>query len=848
MTNRSVAAWAVAVLLTTSLPPKPAKALEVEKALALIEANERRYQAEQWTIEFRQGKLIDIDDMKTITFGPVVHKGRVILDPVSGRYRSDLESVMRWVNGAADHIAQRQSWSYNGRELRDVAFVKPGKKLPSNPPKLDEDQGHGRIFREGDQKSEFPAFQVPTGIGEMPPNFRGGKLSAMIREGLKLGPKRPVAVVEAEGVWKVTTPEPDGDSTILIDYDPGKGVVLQAVWKNGNPERAWSRYVVELQKVGNDYWVPKTIHVVNLIDKLVDRFVYSDVRINEKLDGTAFTLEFPPRVKVIDYVRKASYVVGAGTADDRESIRRFITQHNLAPETGSPPVWASWTWQRTNLLILSAAVLVVVGLFFFRRPRATGIVALLALGLSAGDAGAGESVGRPECDKGGNWVFRTATGETISTRQCGFMVTVFALEYFGVEYDSVQTSKSLPPNEDGVRLSDVRDVLRGHGLDVEARQGVRVKNLDAFVGPGVLAILPLRMTETNSSHYLVVARPKEGRDAVVLDVPMTSKPLAKSLTDEMLAPTQGLVLFVKRSERPRVPKELVRAEPARIDLGTIVMGTNEASTPLKKSFRIKNHGTSPVMVCRVVKSCGCLDMNYEGGLLAPGESREVSFMVLPASMGGTGQQSKVIAFRFSDATELAVPVTATTIDKAEAQKIVVAPASLQIDLSDAKAGVRLEETVRVTHGPGRGRVRAVAKAPWLAVEAIPVNDTETNLRLSVTPDVALLGGLSESKSAVGTVAVAIEADAPPVEVAVRLYVKDFADVRPQLVHASRGGPEPALVTVRPLAHLTKKLVVARVWSDAEDLTLEQQDESDGSVSVRVKTGSRPGARPAWDST
>jgi len=91
---------------------------------------------------------------------------------IAGRYRADLESVMKWVNGAADHVAERQSWSFDGHEWRDVSFVKPGHELPSDPPKKDEDSGHGRVFQEGEEKSNFrKSYGSVSGID----NFSTGK-------------------------------------------------------------------------------------------------------------------------------------------------------------------------------------------------------------------------------------------------------------------------------------------------------------------------------------------------------------------------------------------------------------------------------------------------------------------------------------------------------------------------------------------------------------------------------------------------------------------------------------------------------------------------------------------------
>ena len=46
----------------------------------------------------------------------------------------------------------------------------------------------------------------------------------------------------------ISVPEPEGDSTIVVEYDPQKSAVLRATWQNGTPERPWARCDYELQE------------------------------------------------------------------------------------------------------------------------------------------------------------------------------------------------------------------------------------------------------------------------------------------------------------------------------------------------------------------------------------------------------------------------------------------------------------------------------------------------------------------------------------------------------------------------------------------------------------------------
>ncbi len=135
------------------------------------------------------------------------------------------------------------------------------------------------------------------GIGEMPPNHLGEPLSGLIRNGLKS--RRTVRITAASDLWKIVVPEREGDSTIIVEYDPQKDAVLRATWQNGSPEHPWARCDYELQEV-DGFWVPRTISKVLLFDHLIWQTRISDVQLNMAIPPQAFELVFPPWASVTD--------------------------------------------------------------------------------------------------------------------------------------------------------------------------------------------------------------------------------------------------------------------------------------------------------------------------------------------------------------------------------------------------------------------------------------------------------------------------------------------------------------------------------------------------------------------
>ena len=99
----------VLILGALTCPPAPAGTdIEIDKVLATIESTERRAQSLQWSVEFRAGKVKDPLRPETASWGPVHHRGHVVIEHFSGRYRVELDSVMRWIQGIDDHVAETQ--------------------------------------------------------------------------------------------------------------------------------------------------------------------------------------------------------------------------------------------------------------------------------------------------------------------------------------------------------------------------------------------------------------------------------------------------------------------------------------------------------------------------------------------------------------------------------------------------------------------------------------------------------------------------------------------------------------------------------------------------------------------
>ena len=81
----------------------------------------------------------------------------------------------------------------------------------------------------------------------------------------------------------------------------------------------------------------------------------------------------------------------------------------------------------------------------------------------------------------------------------------------------------------------------------------------------------------------------------------------------------------------------ITATETEFDFGTI----KEVDGPVSHTFTIKNTGTAPLVLTRVVASCGCTKPEFETAPIAPGKSTTIKVTYNPA--GRPGQFVKTIS-------------------------------------------------------------------------------------------------------------------------------------------------------------------------------------------------------------
>lgn len=352
-----------AFLLTTAKasPGRAQTMIPVEKALQVIESLEQRVRLAEWKVEMVKVVTKDPKNPDSLTpSSPARIDGWVLYEPSTGRYRVELDCIMPWIDGPAPYGARHDCFAFDGRIFRQWDRHKPGTILPTP----QDDPGRGSISTDS---SEDPVRKrgIDTGAGFFPPYFKAEKLSVTLKN--NISKNRSVVVTEGgQGRWLIETVDidPPINSALFLEYDLSKGgVIRSATWTDPqNKTRAWRRIQVELQEAEKDFWVPKTVSTVYLLDQPPNgtRITYKEVKVNHSVDEKLFTPSFPHGVRVTDHITKQEYRVGDGMMDDQAAIEAFLPEQGFHDQPTTSRNWTAILWIVLSAIVLSALTGVVI--------------------------------------------------------------------------------------------------------------------------------------------------------------------------------------------------------------------------------------------------------------------------------------------------------------------------------------------------------------------------------------------------------------------------------------------------------------------------------------------------------
>ncbi len=611
----------------------------------------------KYRLEFlkaRNPKAMDIAGLGLAPHGPEFGAGSAVVDVRTLRYVVEYDSVRRWSGGAAEYISERGAQSFDGKTYRKWLRSRHGTTLPSLDPELFEvDKSNPRkvilgplsgSVESADRERFLQVFAGEMGLRDLPPFSRGcGDLEPFPQKLRKWAQaKAPLQITQRSGgQWECVFPDPGGDDLryrVVLDPMRGGVATLEERFHADLPGApVWCRTFVRVA-ASKGVWYPCESVWVNVLDGTAYRVLLTDMEVNPDLSREGFQVRFPVGTVVDDSVLQKTYTVGAGAQRDADAVRRYMERHGLGP-FGAREAGVKRLALRVAISLASAAAIAGCAVWLWRRrTRKTPppILLLVATWALWGASACAETPAQRAVEVG------SSSGGP-ATSCCAFNISVLALELFGRAYEPQVLLQTLQPRWGEVSLARLAEVLEGHGLRVEARQGIRWRDLFERLPDNTLAICPLPAAKRY--HYVGVVRGK-GNRVMLLDPPAVALDLGDvvrgaSAPGGRLPPPENLiVLFVwlPSSARHCPMADHLAIEPEVVS----VRETTETQGTVTGVVDVANRGALPIMVSEVRTTCGCTQVSWLGGMLKAGQKVTLRFGLRTTGSGAESRSERII--------------------------------------------------------------------------------------------------------------------------------------------------------------------------------------------------------------
>jgi hypothetical protein len=339
-------------------------------AVAVLQEREARVRSVRYTVRYVElrnktaARERNDDELVDGTYEQVT----VLYDVPSGRYRLDLEAVLRWEGGLDPYISQRNTFAFDGVRHSHVEQSVHGPKLPPT------DAPRRGTIGNAPVQSGLPAL-LATAFGlEYVPPYAGHlvgdsvqlRLSEMIERTVNSG--QPLKIVAgSDGIWDISGfTATNGLGPYRMRYDPSAGMLREVAFEHQG--KVWERYEVDVVALPDGFTVPREVRLMGLIGESGDgrRWTFSDFEINPTVTDEDFRVQFPPGTKVVDTVSRKSFIAGADPASEASAVAAYMASHNLR-QPDEPQGRGPWFWALSGGGLLAAAL---AGFWFWRRGHA----------------------------------------------------------------------------------------------------------------------------------------------------------------------------------------------------------------------------------------------------------------------------------------------------------------------------------------------------------------------------------------------------------------------------------------------------------------------------------------------
>ena len=625
-------------------------------------------------------------------------KTTAVYEPGSGRFRIEASLVQRWEGGQFPVISERLHWAFDGKMYSVWRRSRRGTELPPleivESQHADESLGRptGSYSQTNEEAELLSGLFFWSGISALPTFIeplseqaeRPCRITAYFRAKLNEGRLKVYSVskdlIRAECTIDIAKGR--DKNIVQYDFDPTRGWMLiratQHVAAGYPPHEEVS---IQPREWRPGHWLPETITRYRWIDALGSRQRISNVKIVPAADERSFRIEMPQGTEVTDHVNEMAYLLSPGPIEEASAAQQYLRTHRVPSiRRSNSPDDDSGTGLRSLLIFNS--VLVTLGVIFilrrrYLRKRNSGqfLVALLLLADGQSNANQVDEVrealsaevtrsSAPAVAWNNGWEVTLPDIGRVRMSQCGLNVAYTMLHAFERQFDPIVVARLLEPSRNGIQMSDLQKVLRAHGIDAIPRTRVSLREIISFLGDDTIVLVAVPPSVSKSvtrpaSHYVLISHNEVG-EPIVLDPPRGIKRLQTWAKVDVERFSDLTVLICQLHEKPLAAKLIVSNNRLEIPSKDAEGVRRTAETKLV----LKNSSETPIAITRIDLPCGCIKMDFDGGLIEANRAIPVTVSI-EKSRWGIGRQRKEIRFMCSDRSTCAVAIEGELIAASE---------------------------------------------------------------------------------------------------------------------------------------------------------------------------------------
>jgi hypothetical protein len=570
--------------------------------------------------------------------GKAFVRGSVRFSPWSGKYKLQYELIGNWEDspGSEKQIAMRNAMAFDGTKYYFSTHKKAGSQLPVADAQKRDAQDAPPMFEITYINNEVDAFgfvMSKAGYWAFPPNIcyfdappRGGyaqDFRILMRDAKVSGALKAVDIRDEKYEVAISI---GGDERFAFSeiHLPRLTIAPSLVRHRMFPNGPVFREAKISREIKSGISVPVEVVMRDFIGGVGSEIRISNVFVDPPETGDSYSLQPPIGAVVFDHERKLKYTMADTPINEAQAIKNYLNEHSLV--AADPP---SRSLFLPTIVILSLVACVAI---LLRKQFRVSILVFITLWTWPQTQLDAQEIAKPTNEAltwNHGWQLSKADHtQPVRITQCGFTAAVAVLGYHSCKYDADAVARAMPPQDLGIRASDLVRVLESYGIQTDSRRVSSFSQIDRNIDSSNSAVAAVRST-IGLNHYLVFVRQK-GK-LLVLDPPHAPALVGKGLEARL---KDVPVIFCSKAKP--FHEQVILDHKDRIfqksDLG---------DDGLYRDSILITSIVGRSAIVEVKKPCGCISVAQSSALLEVNKPEKIDVSIDSRRWGVEGKEMSV---------------------------------------------------------------------------------------------------------------------------------------------------------------------------------------------------------------